>query len=334
MSEPRHTPMDAAAWQGRVDDAETGDSRRWHQVVRPLRPGDAGDGGAGKGDGGGVALLGLCIDEGVRRNQGRPGACRGPAAIRGALAGLAWHGRTPLFDAGDLQCVEEDLEAFAERQADRVRDLLDAGHLPLLLGGGHEIAWGNYTGLARHLDRAGWPEGPVGILNFDAHFDLRAGARPTSGTPFRQIAEDCAAADRPFRYACVGVAEPANTRALYERAERLGVAWLPDTAVTGWNLDANRDWLTRFIQPLDALYLTVCLDVLPAATAPGVSAPAARGVALPVLESLIMHALETAGPRLRLVDLAEMNPDLDIDGRTARVAARLCHQVVMHQNRV
>ncbi len=158
MSEPRHTPMDAAAWQGRVDDAETGDSRRWHQVVRPLRPGDAGDGDGGKDYGGGVALLGLCVDEGVRRNQGRPGARRGPAAIRGALAGLAWHGEAPLFDAGDLQCVEEDLEAFAEAQADRVRDLLDAGHLPLLLGGGHEIAWGNYTGLARHLDRVGWPD--------------------------------------------------------------------------------------------------------------------------------------------------------------------------------
>ncbi len=85
---------------------------------------------------------------------------------------------------------------------------LDLGHFPLVLGGGHEVAFGSWSGLNRHL--AG--KGRVGIINFDAHFDLRMKQeQASSGTPFFQIAEQCAAQGTPFHYACLGVAETANT---------------------------------------------------------------------------------------------------------------------------
>ncbi|MBV2180841.1 MAG: arginase family protein, partial [Castellaniella sp.] len=67
--------------------------------------------------------------------------------------------------------------------------------------------------------------------------------------------------------------------------------------------------------------LTIDIDCLPASVAPGVSAPAAFGVPLPVVEAFARH-LRASG-KLRLAELAEMNPDFDIDGHTARVAARL-----------
>ncbi|MEA3543858.1 MAG: arginase family protein, partial [Thermodesulfobacteriota bacterium] len=81
----------------------------------------------------------------------------------------------------------------------------------------------------------------------------------------------------------------------------------------------------EFIRPCQAVYLSIDLDVLPAATAPGVSAPAGRGIPLPVLEQLLSLIRSVAQKRLRVADIAEYNPIYDIDSRTARVAARLCH---------
>jgi len=58
-----------------------------------------------------------------------------------------------------------------------------------------------------------------------------------------------------------------------------------------------------------------------------VSAPAARGVPLEVVEHLLTWIRNKAGNRLALADIAEYNPAFDIDGRTAKVAARLCHML-------
>jgi formiminoglutamase len=83
--------------------------------------------------------------------------------------------------------------------------------------------------------------------------------------------------------------------------------------------------LLQFADKVDWLYLTVCLDVLPAAVAPGVSAPAAFGVALHTVEALI-DAVKATG-KLKLADIAELNPAVDPDGRTARVAARIAWRI-------
>ncbi|WP_329956559.1 arginase family protein [Collimonas humicola] len=70
-------------------------------------------------------------------------------------------------------------------------------------------------------------------INLDAHFDLRLSDRASSGTPFRQVAEDCAVRGWPFRYCCLGVSALANTAALFERAEQLGVVWRLDEGMGG-----------------------------------------------------------------------------------------------------
>ena len=321
FSRPLYSPFNPKLWQGRVDTHEPSPAPRWHQQIQPLTEQSPA----------GIALLGICSDEGVRRNQGRPGAVNGPDAVRRALAPLAWHLGRSVYDDGNLYCQDQQLEQLSEHQAERVTQLLDAGHLPLLIGGGHEIAYGSYLGLARHLNPADVGKanrGPIGIINFDAHFDLRHDAHPSSGTPFAQIAEYCRAQQQPFLYACLGVSETANTAALFQRADEFGVQYRFDHQLNGWQLDETQAWLERYIAPLGALYLTIDLDVLPAATMPGVSAPAARGVELAVLETLIDTIKQLAGAKLRLVDLAELNPEFDIDQRSAKVAARLIHQIL------
>ena len=313
-----------AAWQGRIDDAEGDLGRRWHQAVKPL---------AAESEG--IAFLGFACDAGVARNHGRTGASAGPAAIRAMLCNMPLRNRAGLFDAGDVRCRplaagDDGLEQAQEALASCLDGLLERGLFPVVLGGGHEMAYGSFSGLARQLARTqaveGKPAPRIGIINLDAHFDLRMADRGSSGTPFRQIAEDCTARGWPFHYCCLGVSEFANTEALFARARSLGVVWRRDVDMGAAQYGQTLDELAAFMAGMDHLYLTVCLDVLPASVAPGVSAPAARGVALELIESIV-EAVARSG-RLRLADIAEMNPGLDIDQHTARVAARLVAGIV------
>jgi formiminoglutamase len=313
-----HDPVDMSLWRGRID-AGSG-AERWHQKVLPLTPVamDTGDPG--------LALLGICSDTGVKRNLGRPGAQRGPDAIRAALANQAWHLKAPCYDAGNLFCIGDDLEELQKEQGGWVGKLLDLGHFPLLLGGGHEMAYGSYIGLEGHIRRRK-ERGVIGIINFDAHFDLRRSESPTSGTPFLQISDHCSKLGVPFLYLCLGISEVGNTSSLFQRAESLGAQWLLDEQLTPWNLAQAEERLRAFLESCDYIHLSIDLDMLPASVAPGVSAPSPRGVSLEVVEHLLHLVKSEGGNKLKLAEIAECNPEYDIEGRTAKVAARLCHIV-------
>ncbi len=258
-----------SVWTGRVDTADGPRALRWHQMVRPLMP----DSPAG------VVLIGFACDEGVRRNGGRVGAKEGPRAIRQALANLASHQTSPVYDGGDVRCDDDDLEGAQSRLADAVAAAISSNHRPLVLGGGHETAWGTYQGIV-----AAKTQSTKGIINIDAHLDLRADEPANSGTPFHQIANWCAANGKPFRYLCLGVSESSNTFALFSRASELGADWALDTDILPWRLDVVLNIASNFAATVDCLHLSLDLDVLPAATMPAVSAPAGRGVPLEAVE--------------------------------------------------
>lgn len=316
--------IEMSVWQGRLD-PEAG-AERWHQKVVALTPEmiDAGEPG--------LALLGVCSDVGVRRNLGRPGAANGPNAIRMALGNQAWHVSRPCYDAGNLHVSREDLEGLQKEQAAWVTRLLDLCHFPLVLGGGHEIALGSNLGLREHLDRRE-QHGTVGVVNFDAHFDLRRAQSSTSGTSFLQIADGSRQRSLRHRYLCLGISETANTRALFETAEAVGAEWLLDEQLSPWQLERAVQRLREFVAGCQFIHLSIDLDVLPACVAPGVSAPAPRGVSLEVIEHLLKVIKSDGGGKLKVADIAECNPDYDIDGRTAKVAARLCHVLAKKEQR-
>lgn len=306
-------------WQGRTDANERGDTRRLFNVVRVL------DGPAHPAASGAPVLLGFACDAGVKRNQGRVGAAEGPQAIRRALANLPAHDIAPLYDAGDVVCEGDALEAAQTALATAVRRQLDAGAHPVVLGGGHEIAWGTWQGLRAHLDAKGDRE-RVLILNLDAHFDLRTARPGTSGTPFDQIAQANEQAGLPFDYACLGVSRLSNTASLFERARELGVTYVEDTEMQDRHLDARLAEIDALIAAVAHVYLTIDLDVLPAPVMPGVSAPAAYGVPITVIEAVATHVRRSG--KLRVADLAEYNPHFDVQGLGARVAARLAYRLL------
>ena len=302
------TRTQAPEWTGRLDPEDGSDAIRLHQLVKP----DAKR-----------AVIGFACDAGVKRNKGRVGARDGPAALRQALANLAAPENALSFaDLGDVSVAGDALEAGQETLANMIADALARHERLVVLGGGHETAFASFRGL-----RQAHPDARIGILNLDAHLDLRlpGEAGGSSGTPFAQIRDLDPAG---FDYLCVGYAEEANTQALLKRARDWGVGLVRDHDLIADPLAAH-DGVAALIARNDLIYLTIDIDVLSHFQAPGVSAPAARGVPLSTIEQIIALTLEKAGDRLALADLVELCPAHDQDGVTAKTAALLARRILM-----
>ena len=304
---PLYSP--APDWSGR-NDGPGPEHARWHSVIEPI----AQDSPAG------VALLGFASDEGVERNGGRQGAAAGPAALREALGGLAIHDELALFDAGTITTQETDLEGAHEELSSRVATLIDAGHLTVILGGGHETAFGSHRGLFRSL-------GAAQIINLDAHFDLRSEDRPTSGTPFLQISQLVGKKD--FDYSVLGISQPNNTATLFETANELGVHITLDDDLAEMSVKEAAQLARVLVQnsPHERVHLSIDMDVLPADQAPWVSAPAALGVSFDRIRAIAVAIAATG--KLALVDVVEINPRFDQDNRTAKLGARLINDIAV-----
>ena len=315
-------------WTGRNDLEDGALGTRVHHITKQVQHSDLSD----ELTDGAIALVGFASDAGVARNKGRVGARQAPNLIRQALANMAWHSDDHIADLGDIECNDGQLEVSQKQCASVIANALSTNKV-ITLGGGHEVAWASFQGLAEHLNKIQSEQKPkIGIVNFDAHFDLRefesdiADVKPSSGTPFNQISDYCHKHQWPFHYACLGVSAASNTKALFNKADQLRVWYEHDRNMTQVSQVAQLVKLQKFIAECDYLYLTIDLDVFPAATAPGVSAPAARGVSYealaPFLEQIFQHS-----EKLIIADIAEYNPDYDIDGQTARLAARLCWDI-------
>lgn len=297
-------------WAGRSDPEDGPLARRMHHCIAPKAA---------------RAVAGFACDLGVRRNHGRPGAADGPRALRQALANLAAPADFDAFaDLGDVAPNTEDLDAAQTAMAAHIAQALAAYERIVVFGGGHETALASFCGL-----RAACPDGRIGIVNLDAHFDLRAvgAAGATSGTPFAQIR---ALDPTQFDYLCLGVAREANTAALFARAQEWGVSFVEDHALIA-DHQAGDSAIDAVVARNDIIYLTICLDVLAHFQAPGVSAPAARGVPLATIEAMIARLLRHASAgaiRLPLCDIVELSPPQDHSGMTAKTAALLARRLL------
>lgn len=271
-----------------------------------------------------VAIAGFCSDEGVTRNLGRAGARLGPKAFRECFGRLALNKDLPLVDVGNINCQESELEEAQNALSSLVYCLHQQQNKTLLIGGGHEISYGHYLGLER-----AYPDKRIGILNFDAHFDLRSPENgASSGTPFRQIHQHLEIQGKPFDYACLGISSLANTNELYKTAAKLRVSYLSDEDLYSLSLNEQKKFIDDFCKTLDLVYVTICLDVFNQAYAPGVSAPQALGLAPFHVLPLLVHTLK--GWPVISLDLAELSPPFDKQGQTARLASDLATHLLIN----
>ena len=354
-----HTAADMSRWIGRAEPFESARARYWYQIAQPY----AFD-STSQQNGQRIGLVGFACDQGVRRNQGRVGARAAPPLIRQAFAALPviaelqqrYEGQLPtlLGDAGDIHCHDNDdfaertLEQAQVKYAEKISHIIKQGGLPIGLGGGHAIAYGSFLGLWQALSsKADQPTNDVsnvknyfendvendastiptiGVINFDAHLDIRQSDVATSGTPFRQIAEHLDEHGQPFHYCCIGVSRFSNTAALFDRAEQLGVHIISDEECTNKKWKKIAAQIESFINEVDVVYLTIDMDCLPSSVVPGVSAPAAYGINLAFVERAVKRIM--ASGKVKIADIAEINPTFDVDGRSCKVAARLLATII------
>lgn len=267
-------------------------------------------------------LLGFCCDLGVLRNQGRIGAAKGPDGIRQSLAKLAINSAekcpSTIFDAGNVLTTGDDLETSQESLASAVANILENDGHPIILGGGHETAWGHYLGLSRYHQQKDFA-----ILNFDAHFDLRPlleNDLGSSGTPFLQISQHRESLGQPFHYYCMGIKQQSNTQELFETAKEKGVCYLTCDEIYQ-SPEMVMPWIDNIIQQHRHIYVSICMDVFSQSVAPGVSASHPYGLmpwhVIPVLKKLV------ASKHVIAKDIVEYAPNYDIDYATAKLAATL-----------
>ncbi|MDV7341502.1 formimidoylglutamase [Terasakiella sp. A23] len=304
-------------WTGRQDPEDGPNAKRWHQIVTSEKSNNCI-----------ASLIGFACDLGVENNKGRIGAKAGPDAIRGALANMAWHrDAATVCDYGNIE-VSTHLEEAQDDLAQQVEQALAQTAKTIVLGGGHETAAGSFKGLLKHL--ANKSDQTIGIINLDAHFDLRKPGEKgvSSGTPFYQIHQMLMERGQEMKYLCLGIAETSNTSALFERCRKWNVQYMLDYDIGIHQMEEIKLKIDSFLKDCDYLYLTIDLDVLPHWQMPAVSAPASYGVELGVLEKIIDHlaSLEINWP---LSDIVEFNPELDINSHGARVAARLVNKTTL-----
>ncbi|HLB33081.1 MAG: formimidoylglutamase [Verrucomicrobia bacterium RIFCSPHIGHO2_12_FULL_41_10] len=272
----------------------------------------------------GIALLGFSCDEGVLRNQGRLGAAQGPESLRKALRNLPLppDKTFSIWDAGTVICTNGDLETAQQVLGKLVSQLRQRGAFVVVLGGGHEVAWGHFQGL---VDSTG-----LDVVNFDAHFDLRpllSGGKGSSGTCFRQMHGMCQAEKIPWRYACLGIQPFGNTSSLFDYAASIGTYHCLAEAMVS-QPERVHEALATWLSSSHRIYLTLCLDVFAAAYAPGVSAPQAMGLSPQTLLPFFRQVLQSG--KVIGFDVAELNPTYDRDDQTAALAAyfvaEVCYQ--------
>ncbi|MEP0367305.1 MAG: formimidoylglutamase [Cyclobacteriaceae bacterium] len=268
-----------------------------------------------------IAFLGYQCDEGVRRNQGREGAKDAPDIIRTALSTFANHlsDTTTLIDCGNVSCDDQDMEQAHALISDKVKVLLNQNCLPILFGGGHDLAYAHFRGIKNHLPGTS----KIGVINLDAHFDLRqVEGRGNSGTPFNQIAGET----EEFNYLCLGIQPQANHKGLYATADQLGVQYLEMDAFQQANWTQISGLIENFISGVDHIYLTVDMDGFSSAYAPGVSAPSPLGFEPNIVRNTL--SLIRASKKLISADIVEFNPKFDQDGRTAKLAAWVAYELI------
>lgn len=313
---------ETVCWTGRTDGAEP-DLLRWHQVMNLCEAGDLPKLSKGIQ---GVAFIGFCSDEGVRRNYGRVGAAQSPDTLRKACSNfpvIANH--IVLADAGNVVCDDENLEAAQFLLSHKIQEILNQGYLPIVLGGSHDTSLGCFMAISPLTSGQ-----ELGVINFDAHFDLRqpeTSVGATSGSWAFQIAEQCREQKNPFHYLVLGVQQYSNTRRLFEYAEEIGAAYFKAEDFTNDQLHQMLNRINGILSQCNKLILTIDMDVFASPFAPGVSAPSFNGIAPNAMFKRMLRHIVLSG-KVSTIDICEVNPLFDVDNRTSRLAAAFIFDMV------
>ncbi len=271
-----------------------------------------------------VAVVGVPFDSGVTY---RPGARFGPACIRqgsrllrpyNPALGIAPFRTVQVVDAGDIAANPFDIgQALASVQAG-VRELADGGRRVVTLGGDHTIALPILRAMADL-------HGPVALVHFDAHldtWDTYFGAPYTHGTPFRRAAEEGLLVKDHSAH--VGIRGSVYDATDLEDDERFGFTIVHAEELERTSVAAVVERIVRRVGDAP-VYVSIDIDVLDPAHAPGTGTPEAGGLTSRELLAILrgMKNLNIIG-----ADVVEVSPAYDHAEITAIAAANVVYELV------
>ncbi len=272
-----------------------------------------------------VAILGAPTDDLV---SDRPGARFGPRAIRAAScppgrhleAGVDGFAELRVLDYGDAPVLPADPVASHAAIERTVGEVLDAGAIPIVLGGDHGIAEPDIRACARR-------HGPLGLIHFDAHTDTGSevfGVELSHGTPMRRLVEGGHV--DPRRYVQLGLRGywPGEAEFAWQAERGIVSLFMHDLRRLG--IEGGVD---RAVGAVGAgpVFLSVDIDVLDPAFAPGTGTPEPGGMS----SADLLWACRKLAGRLDLAgaELVEVIPTVvgsaDV---TALTADRVVREIV------
>lgn len=258
-----------------------------------------------------------------RTSTYRSGSALGPSAIREASLNIETYSLRSgldvedieICDAGDLVVVD-NVEETLRRLELSVREIREAGKVPLLLGGEHTLTYGSVKALGKD----------VAVVDFDAHLDLRdeyMGERVSHTTYMRRLAEQIG----PERIIEVGTRAVAREELQFARES--GITFYSTYDVRNQGTGKIAELIDSKLSRFKSRYITLDMDVLDPAYAPGVGNPEGDGLenfsVIDILERIV-------GRDLVGLDLVEVCPNYD-HGTTAAQAAKILYEVLAANER-
>jgi len=264
-----------------------------------------------------VVILGCPQAEGVRRNNGRLGAELAPDAIRTQFYKLTPFGiSAKIFDLGDT-LIQEALEETHDLHTKIVEQVLRDGKKIIVLGGGNDVSYADGYAAANVCGRKNWL-----ALNIDAHFDVRADLPRNSGTPYRQLLDEQYL--MPENLYEIGYQSQAASQVYFDYLKKLGVNII---SLEESQISSLKSQIQEKLSIFNSQFSTFWgfdVDSVRASDAPGVSAPSPIG--LTANEFLNLSNLAGTLPQTKIIEFTEVNPNFDIDNRTAKLVAIAMHR--------
>ena len=273
-----------------------------------------------------IVILGCPQDEGVRRNNGRPGAEMAPSAIREQFYKLTpFNIRKKVFDLGDTK-IGPSLEDTHDRHTTVVQQVLRDGKRLIVIGGGNDISYPDGVAMAEVFGRENWI-----AINVDSHLDVRIAEQRNSGTPYRQLLEEGHLV--PDKFFEVGFQTHFCSPVYYEYIRQLGVQRISLELLRSRSesdVELKEMIKNKFVKHSEALntFFGFDLDVVRCADAPGTSAPSPLGLRAGEFIQLVKYAASLANTRM--IEFTEVNPKFDVDNCTTRLVAIAMHRICSH----
>lgn len=250
----------------------------------------------------------------------RPGSRFGPRAVREASnniegfslrakRGLASH---EIYDMGDVDVVHGDTKKTLKHVEMAVREIIEAYKMPILIGGEHTLSYGVMKALKDN----------VALIHFDAHMDLKdayMGNKLSHSTVMRRISE----------LACIeaiiqlGIRSGSKEEYEFVRGK---MTQFSSRVIQEKGVHHVINSVRKMLKDFDGVYLTIDMDVLDPAYAPGVGNPEPEGLSFSTLLELAL-GISKASKKVVGLDVVEIAPEYD-NGVTAVSAAKIIFEIL------